>query len=288
MFISSRKLSGGSLHGRFVQHRLPSEHLGGERTVTVRYPENYQPDKQYPVLYLQDGQNMFDRRTAAFGQEWRADETFSQLVAQGKAPDAFLVAVDNGLGDRTKEYTHVPDPEYRGGEGAKYEDFLLEEVIPAVEAAYPIDAQKRVMMGSSLGGLVSLAVGLNHPTSFAAVGALSASVWWADGQMPTQILSSESFPERPRVWLDMGDQEGGTDEYGRRQVFEGEFEKRPQGSNGIQDVRDRTRETAIAMLQKGWKLDGDLRYHEPPGARHNEASWAARFGNVTEWLMRGL
>lgn len=288
MFSSTHSIQGGTLTGRFVQHKLKSQALGAERTVTVRYPDSFEPDKQYPVLYLQDGQNMFDSRTGFLGQEWHVDETFSQLARQGRVRDAFLVAVDNGGDKRLNEYTHVKDPEYKGGDGARYEEFFMRELLPTVEATYPVDPSKRVMMGSSLGGLVSLAIALNHPTGFAAVGALSPSVWWADGQMPNQILQTPAPSERPRIWLDMGTEEGNSDEYGTRRVESERFSDRPVGGNGVQDVRDRTRETGLALLNKGWKLDQDLRYHEPVGARHDEHSWAQRLGDVTQWLMNGL
>ena len=143
MLLSTQPLQGGTLHGRFVQHKLSSKHLEGERTVTVRYPDSYDPGKEYPVVYLQDGQNMFDRRTGFMGKEWQVDETFSRLASEGKVADAFLVAVDNGGAKRMKEYTHVPDPEYKGGEGEKYEDFVLEELLPNIESSYPIDSDKR-------------------------------------------------------------------------------------------------------------------------------------------------
>lgn len=286
MFTSTTQLTGGTLTGRFVQHKLQSKHMGGERTVTVRLPDNYTPDKDYPVVYLQDGQNMFDRRSGFMGKEWQVDETFAQGNATGRLPEALLVAVHHGPG-RNAEYTHVPDPNYGGGEGKNYEEFFMNELMPAVESTYSVDADKRVLMGSSLGGLVSLNIGLNHPTAFAAVAALSPSIWWADGQLPTQTLASESSEVKPRIWLDMGTEEGGTDDFGKREIQNGRFTDRPSGANGLQDVRDRTREMGEALLSKGWKLDQDLRYHEPLGAGHNEESWAARIGDVAAWVLKG-
>ena len=258
--------------------------MNQERTVTVRLPDSYDPAKEYPVVYLQDGQNMFDRRSGFMGQEWHVDETFAHLNAQGKLPEAVLVGVHHGPA-RNDEYTHVPDPAYGGGKGAEYEEFFVTELMPAVESTYSVDTDKRVLMGSSLGGLVSLNIGLNHPTSFAAVAALSPSVWWSDGQLPTQTLNSQVGEVKPKIWLDMGTEEGGTDEFGKRPIEGGQFGERPAGGNGVQDVRDRSREMGEALLVKGWKLDQDLRYHEPLGAGHNEGSWAARIGEVAQWIL---
>lgn len=285
MFTSSSPLTGGTLTGRFVQHKLQSKHMGGERTVTVRLPDNYNPSESYPVVYLQDGQNMFDRRSGFMGQEWNVDETFAQGNASGALPQAVLVAVHHGPG-RNSEYTHVPDPGYGGGEGEKYEDFFLQELMPAVESTYSVDADKRVLMGSSLGGLVSLTMGLNHPSTFAAVAALSPSVWWADGQLATRTLNSDSPQTKPRLWIDMGTEEGQTDDFGKRNIQDGKFSERPEGGNGLNDVRDRTREMGEALLAKGWKLDQDLRYHEPIGGTHTEGSWAARVGEVAGWALK--
>ena len=289
-FHTSQPLTGGTLRGTFVQHTIRSENLGSERGVTVRLPDGYDPaNETYPVIYLQDGQNMFDRRTGFAGQEWKVDETVSDLTQHGRMPKAILVAIDNGGASRLKDYSHVSDPEYGGGGGEHYEKFLTQELIPAVEASYSVNPKSRVLMGSSMGGLVSLAIGLANPSMFAAVGALSPSVWWADGHLPTDILKGQEAPDsHPRVWLDMGTEEGRTDNFGAREIQNGDFTDRPTGGNGVQDVRDRSRETGLALLNRGWTLDQDLRYHEPLGAGHNEGSWSHRMPEVLTWLTKGL
>ncbi len=273
-----------------MRHSLASPHLKGDRGVTVRLPDHYDPEnKTYPVVYLQDGQNMFDRRTGFAGQEWGVDEAVAQLTQEGRMPESILVAIDNGGAARLEEYSHVKDPEYGGGRGEDYEKFVLDELIPAVETEYAVDPSKRVLLGSSMGGLVSLAMGIAHPGLFAAVGALSPSVWWADGQIADKILAApQSEGPKPKIWLDMGTEEGKSDDFGTRAVVDGDFETRPVGSNGVQDVRDRTRETGVALLQRGWTLDQDLRYHEPLGGRHDEYSWNQRMDQVLPWLTKGL
>lgn len=288
MFTSTHKLSGGTLRGRFHRHTLPSAHLGEERTVTVRLPDNYQPEsRSYPVVFLQDGQNVFDSRTAFRNQEWRVDEIYSELEQKGQVPEAILVAIDHKA--RRSEYTDVVDPSHGGGGSQSYEKFLTEELVPAVEATYAADPSKRVMLGSSLGGYVCLTTALNNPAAFAAIGPLSPSVWWANGHLPSKVMDSPPVEgPKPRIWMDMGTEEGSSDQFGQRPVTESGFGEQPQGPNGLQDVRDRSREMALALLSKGWTLDQDLRYHEPLGAGHNEASWSARLDQVFPWLMKGL
>lgn len=255
----------------------------------MRLPDGYDPERNsYPVVYMHDGQNMFDRRTGFAGQEWGVDETVQRLSAEGRMPQAVLVAVDNAP-SRLDDYSHVADPQYGGGKGKIYENFLLEEVLPAVETSYAVNPKQRVLLGSSMGGLVSLATGLANPGLFAAIGALSPSVWWADGQMAEQILSTPQDERvKPRIWMDMGTQEGTSDSFGQRPLQGRKLGERPSGGNGVPDVRDRTRETGEALLSQGWKLDENLRYHEPLGARHDEHSWSQRMGEVLTWLTRDM
>lgn len=254
----------------------------------MRVPDNYQPEsKEYPVVYLQDGQNVFDSRTAFRGQEWQVDEKYSEMVRSGKAPEAILVAIDHDK--RRSEYTDVVDPQYGGGNGQAYEDFLTKELLPAVESQYSADPAKRVLMGSSLGGYASLTAALNNPAAFAAIGPMSPSVWWANGHLPSKVMAGPNYDgPRPRIWMDMGTEEGGQDKFGQRPVTDTGFGPQPSEPNGLQDVRDRSREMALALLSKGWTLDDDLRYHEPLGAGHNEASWRDRLDQVMPWLMQGL
>lgn len=255
----------------------------------MRLPDGYDPqNRSYPVIYMHDGQNLFDRRTGFNGQEWHVDETVAQLTARGAMPDCVLVAIDNGPA-RNSEFSHVPDPQYGGGQGKAYESFLVNEVMPAVEGNYAVNPKNRVMLGSSMGGLVTLAIGIAHPGLFAALGPLSSSAWWADGQIAEQILKTPlADGPRPRIWMDMGTEEGQSDSFGQRTVSGGALSERPSGPNQVQDVRDRTREAATALLHKGWVLDSDLRYHEPLGARHDEASWSQRLPEVLPWLTRGM
>lgn len=282
-------MHGGTLTGRFVRHTLNSKHLGGERGVTVRLPDNYDPqNKTYPVVYMHDGQNLFDRRTGFAGQEWHVDEVVANLNAQGAMPECVLVAIDNGPG-RNSDYSHVPDPNYGGGKGQAYEDFMVKELLPTVEAQYSVNPKNRVMLGSSMGGLVTLAIGIANPGLFAALGPMSSSAWWASGQIADKIMEAplENGP-KPRVWMDMGTEEGGDDSFGQRPVLEKAMGARPDQPNQVQDVRDRTREAATALLHKGWILDDNLRYHEPLGATHDEASWSRRLDEVLPWLTRGM
>lgn len=289
VFSSSVPLYGGSLTGRFIRHEISSKNLGATRGITVRLPDHYDPEhKSYPVVYMHDGQNLFDSRTAFNGNEWGVDETVARLSAQGRMPECVLVGIDSG--DRLPEYTHVSDPEYGGGKGKDYEKFLVDELIPSVEKEYSINPKQVMMLGSSLGGLVTTSIGIAHPALFAGLGPMSSSAWWANGEIADRILAAPlEGGARPRVWMDMGTQEGQDDAYGTRAIGgDGRFKPRPEGGDQVQDVRNRSREAATALLKKGWTLDKDLIYHEPLGATHDEWSWGQRVGEVLTWLTQGM
>ena len=275
---------GGTLTGHFRRHRLQSEKLG-ERNVTVMLPPNYDPnsDKEYPILYLQDGQNMFDRREGFMGREWGADEIALEAMQAGRMREAILVAVDHGGANRLAEYSPVADSQHGGGRADDYLDFLTQEVDPMVRSSYKTTDEKAAVLGSSMGGLISLYAGFRHPDMFGAVGALSPSLWWADGHLAREVLQSgATAPDR--VWLDIGDQEGGTDTIGKGTIEGGLLGDAPAGANGVQDVRDRVREMGEALIYKGHRPD-TMAYHEVPGAGHNEAAWSRRLHDVFAWLL---
>lgn len=291
MIISSTPIEGGSLSGRFIRHKISTQNLeGGERGVTVRLPDSYDPErKAYPVVYLQDGQNMFDYRTAFNNQEWKVDETVNALTATGQLTDCILVAIDNGEA-RMDEFTHLPDPDDGAGRlGKAYEKFVVDELLPSVEGAYSINPKNRVLLGSSLGGLATTSIGIAHPGLFAGLGPMSSSAWWSNGEIADRILATdlENGP-KPRIWMDMGTEEGKRDANGTREIRDGKLQAATAHPNGVQDVRDATREAAIALLHKGWKLDENLRYHEPLGGTHTEYAWGQRVGEVLTWLMKDM
>jgi predicted alpha/beta superfamily hydrolase len=237
--------------------------LGGKRRIWVYLPPSYgsDPERRFPVLYLQDGQNVFDGATAFLaGREWEADETAERLIDDGRIEPLIIVAVDNGGERRIDEYTPAPDARDHGGGADLYGRMLTEELKPWVDQTYRTrpDREDTGIGGSSLGALVSLWVGLSHPEIFGKIAALSPSVWWDDGYILRFVTA---LPEKPdtRIWVDIGTKEGG---------------------RSLADAR-RLRD---ALLARGWREGRDLRYVEAAGARHGESAWAKRFPEVLEFL----
>ena len=249
---------------RLIKHeRFPSRFLRNQRDLVVYLPPGYddQPERQFPVLYLHDGQNLFDGATSFIpGMDWHVGQTADYFIAEGRVAPLIIVGIYNAGKQRLGEYTPTRAPKLGGGSANRYAKFLLEEVQPMVKRNYRVlaGAENTGIGGSSLGGLVSLYLGLRQPQIFGKIAALSPSVWW---NRRVILRFAESAPVHPlaRIWLDIGTREG------------------PRIVDDVERFRD-------ILLHKGWQLGRDLAYQRVEGAEHNEAAWAARVGPFLEFL----
>ena len=237
---------------------LPSRHVDA-REVQVWLPPRYalQPQRRYPVLYLHDGQNVFDAGSA--GAEWQVDETAQRLVLAGAIEPMIVVAVAS-TGRRIDQLTPVAATRggtQVGGGAAGYASFLVEELKPIIDARYRTkrEAQHTAVGGSSLGGLVTMWLLRHHAATFGAGLVVSPAVWWADEWILQAVAALAAEAPKPRVWLDIGALEGDAAVAGARRL------------------RD--------LLQtRGWRL----RYLEQPGAGHDELAWASRVEAMLRFL----
>jgi len=244
--------------------------LSNDRDVLVYLPSDYKANKRkrYPVLYLHDGQNLFDGATSFIpGQEWRVDETAQSLIAARKIEPLIIVGVYNTGKDRINEYTPAEDPKYKmGGKADLYGRFLVEELKPFIDSHYHTrrGAEHTGLGGSSLGGLVSLYLALKYISIFGRAAVVSPSVWFANKQIVHYV---EALPKKPkvRIWMDIGTKEGATAEEAQRTVSDARLLKE-------------------TLIKKGWKPGKDLSYFEAEGAEHNEAAWAARVERILTFL----
>lgn len=252
--------------GNLREHEVESEIIDS-RHIVVYLPPGYsdRDPYAYPLILLQDGQNVFDAQTAAFGVEWCLDETAEKLITEQEIRPLIMVGVYNSP-RRMVEYTPFRDPEYGGGGAVAYEAFLLHELLPFLERHYHVSKRPtdRAVIGSSLGGLLALHLGWRHPDRFGAVAALSPSLWWGRRGAITAIASGPTPEPRPQIWIDGGTLESEADE----------------NENGIPDVLDDLRTLRAVLLAHGYELGKDLTYREVEGQRHEEAAWAARVGDV--------
>jgi predicted alpha/beta superfamily hydrolase len=242
--------------------RLPQ--LGGRaRRVWLYLPLGYaaSPLKRYPVLYLQDGQNVFDEATAFVG-EWGVDETLNQLAKESKAATGcIVVAIDNGGTRRLDEYSPWVNAEYKkGGEGDQYTIFLALTLKPYIDAHYRTrpDAAHTAIAGSSMGGLLAFYAGLKYPEVFGRVGVFSPAIWFAKDS----LLSYERRRPAPlasRFYFVAGPAESETMVPLMREVRDG-------------------------LLARG-VAPGHIAFETPADGQHAEWFWRREFGPAYRWLL---
>ena len=232
------------------------------REVTLYLPPGYDErgDQRYPVLYMQDGQNLFDAGRAYIpGQHWRLQEAADAAIGERTASPMIIAGIDHAGPARIDEYTPTRDRKHSGGGRAdEYAKLLLETIKPAIDERLRTIAEQSAIGGSSLGGLVSLHLALRHPDLFRAAAVMSPSVWWNDRVILREVESFDG--RRPRLWVDVGGREG------------------QEALDGARALRD-------ALRARGWD-DATLRYHEDRRADHSERSWARRVRMVLEFLFR--
>jgi len=252
--------------GQLRKHeKFRSRFLRNQRDLIVYTPPGYydQPARRFPVLYLHDGQNLFDGATSFIpGQDWHVGQTADQCINTGTVEPLIIVGMYNTKA-RVREYTPTHVPKLGGGRADRYAKFLIEEVKPFVEGEYRTlsRSQQTGIGGSSLGGLVSLYLGLKHSAIFGKIAALSPSVWW-NQLVIHRFAKSLRVEPRPRIWLDIGTREG------------------PRIMQDVERFRD-------VLLEKGWGLGVDLHYERVEGAEHNEAAWAQRVRPFLQFLYPG-
>jgi predicted alpha/beta superfamily hydrolase len=241
-----------------------SEFLAEPRNLVVYVPPGYSQDRsrRYPVLYLHDGQNLFEGATAFVpGQDWHVNDTADDHIKAGRVEPLIIVGIYNTGKHRINEYTPSRDRKLRaGGDAALYGRMLTQELKPFIDRMYRTlpDPANTGLGGSSLGGLVTLYLGLQHPDVFGKLAVLSPSVWWDNRAILSIVRMTDPKP-RPSIWLDIGTGEGG------------------KHVRDAQLLRDE-------LVRAGWVLGSNLRYAEIPEAGHNEAAWAGRVGPFLEFL----
>jgi predicted alpha/beta superfamily hydrolase len=182
--------------------------LNSYRRVWVYLPSDYATSKEhYPVLYMHDGQNVFDASTS-FSGEWCVDETLAKLEKE-KGLKVIVIAIDNGQDKRLNEYTPWSNPKRGGGDGAKYMDFIVHTLKLHVDSLYRTKPQREFtgLMGSSLGGLISMYGIMEHPDVFGRAGVFSPSFWFSD-QAYQQVKAKGKPLEDTKIYMIIGRKEG--------------------------------------------------------------------------------
>jgi predicted alpha/beta superfamily hydrolase len=189
---------------------IHSEYLDGERELYIFLPPGYDenPDSSYPVLYMQDGQNIFSAQGEG-AMRWNVDETAMQLIEEGTIEEIIIVGISNSEW-RDDEYTPTFDEkEGTGGYADNYMHFLIDELKAHIDSTYRVRPfrEDTAIAGSSLGGLLSLYASMKYPEFFGKIAAFSPSLWWDHHAIMDLAKSWELNPDI-RLWLDMGFNEG--------------------------------------------------------------------------------
>jgi predicted alpha/beta superfamily hydrolase len=250
---ASTALPGVSLLGSPVE--MPG--LERKRQLRLYLPPGYATSgKRYPVLYMHDGQNLFDAATAYAG-EWKVDETLDALAKEGKL-ELIVVGIDNGQEKRMTELNAWDNPKFGKGEGREYTDFIVKTVKPMIDQNYRTlpDRAHTAIMGSSMGGLASHYALVQYPEVFSKAGVFSPAYWTA--QPSFDFVANKPVPKDARVFLLMGGKEG------------------PQMNADVKRMAEVVQKTGHPAANTMLKI--------VPAAEHNEAFWAGELREALLWM----
>ena len=241
------------------------------RTLRVLVPANYfsprNARRSYPVLYMQDGQNLFDANTS-FAGEWHVDETVEHLVGGFKIPPMFVVGIDNGGEKRSAEYLPYPDPhndkgnvsEQKDVHGKEYARFVITEVMPFIEKKYRVSrgAANTGLGGSSYGGDIALYTALEYPGTFGHLLVESPPLDIGDGQLLKDAAKAKQLPAKMYLAIGTGEDANG------------------EAVKQVQELE--------TILRKKGMNESRLKVVVEEGAEHNEGAWSRRLPDALVFL----
>jgi predicted alpha/beta superfamily hydrolase len=245
--------------------------LDREREVAVYLPPGYhtEPNRRYPVLYMFDGQNLFDPGTA-FNQEWAVDDVCERLIRAGRLAPLIVVGIYNGEAKRTSELSPWKDARLDAmGEGHAFMRWIVSDLKDHVDTHYRTltGPEHTGLAGSSMGGLAALFGVYRYPLVFGRVAALSPAFWFARSQI-FRYVATMPPPLQARVYMDCGELE----------------------TTRVHPKRDfyRVAASMVDLLElQGFKREESMRWVSDPHGTHSEADWARRLGPALEWLFPG-
>lgn len=241
---------------KIISNDFEMPQLNRTRRIWIYFPPDYETSgASYPVLYMHDGQNLFDASTS-FAGEWEVDETLNNLAAQGKHVP-IVVGIDNGS-ERIAEYTPWTNPDYGGGDGDKYMQFIVETLKPYIDQHYHTlpDRENTGIMGSSLGGLISHYGSIKYQEIFSKAGLFSPSYWFSDNIW--SFTQNTGKQQHMQFYQLCGTNEGG-------------------------DVVTEMQRMNDSLVSMGFGQD-NIFNKVVAGGQHNEKLWREAFGEAYLWL----
>jgi predicted alpha/beta superfamily hydrolase len=230
------------------------------------YDEPANENRRYPVLYLNDGQNLFETSTSFTGVEWQVDETADRLIHENTIPPLIIVGIDNAGNARIREYMPYRSlqPMLMRAQGRLYPDFLFKEVVPFIAQSYRVaaGAENMGLGGSSMGALIAQYTAMTRPGRIGRLLLESPSLWASNRQIIRESRSVKYWPER--IYLGTGTAEAGSPDRDR---------------SVVDDVRE------LASIFRRVGLDEQrLRLEIEEGGTHHESAWARRFPEALTFL----
>jgi predicted alpha/beta superfamily hydrolase len=239
-----------------VLSRVRSSH--SVRDVDIYLPPSYsRTRRRYPVVYMQDAQNLSDP-ARAFAGTWGLHEVIERLATKGI--EAIIVGVPHMGVRRIHEYSPFADARHGGGEGDAYLAFLERTVKPLVDRRFRTRPERdaTAILGSSMGALISLYAFFRAPWTFGLAGAMSPSLWFA-GRALINYIETDGAPPG-RIYLDVGTEEG---------------------AGTLRDAK----QLAATLKRKGYREGESLVFVEDHGGRHDESHWGRRLVPALEFLL---
>jgi len=231
--------------------------LNQERKIWIYLPPDYETtNKSYPVLYMNDGQNLFDQRTS-FSGEWEVDESLNDLFDNGDK-GIIIIGIENGGESRRNEYSPWINAKYGGGQGAEYIQFIVKTLKPYVDNNYRTkpDRLNTGIMGSSMGGLISFYAAIEHQDVFSKAGVFSPSFWFSDEVYSHVKATGKKYDMK--IYL-----------------LGGELES----DNLINEMNA----MVVTLGNAGFK-DSEIKMITCKDGKHNEAFWLREFPSCYLWL----
>lgn len=253
---NSRKKVSGQITGTVKYHRNFDARRGLPRDIIVWLPPGYDsiPNKYYPVLYMQDGQNLFDPATSSFGFDWQMDETADSLIRVSAMQEIIIVGIYNSI-NRGKEYNHTDL-------GKAYIQFIVEELKPFIDTTYQTlpDKSNTAVGGSSSGGLISFIMAWEYPDVFSKVACISPAFKISDIDFVAPVKNYKGAKKKIKIYIDYG------------------------GVGLEEKLQPGIDEMINALEEKGFVKGKDLLFVKDQNAEHNESAWANRVYRFLEFL----
>lgn len=229
-----------------------------DRDIIVWLPPNYEKDnhKTYDVLYMHDGQNLFDPKTSSFGVDWQVDETVDSLISTKKITPIIIVGIYNTK-DRSSEY----NPSEKGGD---YMKFLVHQLKPFIDQNYRTNTGRNntIVGGSSMGGIISFALAWEYPEVFSKAICMSPAFKISHIDYVKEVINDQGKKKNIKLYIDNG------------------------GVGLEEQLQPGIDEMLAALKSKGFKDSQDLWWIHDKEAKHFEAAWAKRMPNALLWILK--